>query len=219
MNLVITSALFTLLVGLAACDPVPPAIKVSAYEPESYSSVQRAKWLKNAVIYQLNTRQFTEECSFNAAAKQLPRIKELGADIVWLMPIHPIGQENRKGTVGSPYSVKDYFSVNPDLGTDDDLRALVNDAYGLGLKVILDWVTNHSAWDNPMRFEYPEWYEKDYQGDFRPTPWWDWSDIIDLDYSQPGLRKTMTEAMTYWVREFDIDGCRREVAGFVPLDC
>ncbi len=218
MNLVKTSAVIALIAGLVACGVDTPATKTSPYEPKSYSSVRHAEWLKNAVIYQLNTRQFTEEGTFNAAAKQLPRIKELGADIVWLMPIHPIGVENRKGTVGSPYSVKDYFGVNPDLGTEDDFRAFVKEAHSLGLKVILDWVANHSAWDNPMRFEHPDWYEKDYKGDFRPTPWWDWSDIIDLDYSQPGLRKTMTEAMKYWVEEFDIDGYRCDVAGFVPLD-
>src|SRR3546814_13318719 len=95
---------------------------------------------------------------------------------------------------------------------------LVAEAHRLGLHVILDWVANHTAWDNPLVKQHPDWYERDWQGHFRPTPWWDWSDIIDLDYQQPGLRKYMTEAMTWWVREADIDGFRCDVAGYVPLD-
>lgn len=209
------------VISLSGCStdmPEASETKTSVYDPKPYSELSHPDWVKDAVIYQLNTRQATPEGTFKAAQAHLPRIKALGADIVWLMPIHPIGKENRKGSLGSPYSVKDYFAVNPEFGTEEDLRAFISEAHALGLKVILDWVANHSAWDNAMRFEHPDWYEKDYKGDFRPTPWWDWSDIIDLDYRQPGLRKTMTEAMTYWVREFDIDGYRCDVAGFVPLD-
>ena len=134
------------------------------------------------------------------------------------MPIHEIGVKNRKGTLGSPYSVRDYYSVNPEFGTLDDLKHFVREAHRLGMYVILDWVANHTAWDNVLVESHPEWYVRDYKGDFRPTPWWDWSDIIDLDYSQPGLRQYMTEALKYWVREADIDGYRCDVAGFVPVD-
>jgi len=214
-------AAFLSALTLSGCGAEAPEVSetgASVYDPKPYSEVTHPDWVKDAVIYQLNTRQATPEGTFRAAQAHLPRIKALGADIVWLMPIHPIGEENRKGGLGSPYSVKDYFGINPEFGTEADLRAFISEAHSLGLKVILDWVANHSAWDNAMRFEHPDWYEKDYKGDFRPTPWWDWSDIIDLDYRQPGLRKTMTEAMTYWVREFDIDGYRCDVAGFVPLD-
>ncbi|TNE67610.1 MAG: alpha-amlyase [Alphaproteobacteria bacterium] len=196
-----------------AADPV-----LDRYTPEPYVKITHPDWSKNAILYQLNTRQFTPEGTFRAAEAQLPRLKALGVDIIWLMPIHPIGEMNRKGGLGSPYSVKDYFGVNPEFGTLEDLKHFVDTAHGLGLYVILDWVANHTAWDNPMRTEHPDWYERDYKGDFRPTPWWDWSDIIDLDYSQPGLREYMTRALKYWVAEVGIDGYRCDVAGFVPVD-
>ncbi|WP_224490887.1 alpha-amylase family glycosyl hydrolase [Robertkochia flava] len=188
------------------------------YAPKPYVKIKHPEWSRNAAIYQLNTRQFSEEGTFNAAAGQLPRLKELGVDIIWLMPIHEIGVKNRKGSLGSPYSVKDYYSVNPEFGTLEDLRSFVKAAHDLGMYVILDWVANHTAWDNILVKEHPEWYERDYKGDFMPTPWWDWSDIIDLDFSEPGVREYMTEAMKYWVQEVDIDGYRCDVAGFVPVD-
>ena len=188
------------------------------YQPQDYVKLKHPEWSKNATIYQLNTRQFSEEGTFQAAQKQLPRLNALGVSIIWLMPIHEIGVKNRKGTLGSPYSVKDYYSVNPEFGTLADLKAFVKAAHEQGMYVILDWVANHTSWDNPLVTEHPDWYEKDYKGDFRPTPWWDWHDIIDLDYSQSGVRKYMTEALTYWVKEADIDGYRCDVAGFVPIE-
>ncbi len=188
------------------------------YQPIPYVKLNHPEWARKAVMYQINTRQFTKEGTFRAAEKHLPRIKELGADIIWLMPIHEIGVKNRKGTLGSPYSVKDYYSVNKEFGTLDDLKNFVAEAHRLGMHVILDWVANHTAWDNPLVAEHPDWYDRDYKGNFRPTPWWDWSDIINLNYSDPGLRKYMTDAMKYWVREADIDGYRCDVAGFVPVD-
>jgi glycosidase len=175
-------------------------------------------WTRNTAIYQLNQRQLTEEGTFRAAEAALPRIRDLGAEIVWLMPVHPIGEVNRKGGLGSPYAVRDYLAVNPEFGTEEDLRHFVDTAHGLGLKVILDWVANHTSWDNDLARRHPEWYARDWKGDFRPTPWWDWDDIIDLDYDQPGLREYMAEALEYWVRELDVDGYRCDVAGFVPLD-
>lgn len=187
------------------------------HQPETYVKIQHPSWTKNATIYQLNTRQFSKEGTFNAAQKELPRLKELGVDIIWLMPIHEIGVKNRKGTLGSPYSVKDYYSVNAEFGTLEDLKAFVSEAHKLEMHVILDWVANHTAWDNVLVEEHPDWYEKDYKGDFRPTPWWDWSDIIDLDYNNVEVRAYMTEAMKYWVKEVDIDGYRCDVAGFVPI--
>jgi len=193
-------------------------VVVNPYEPQPYVTIQHPDWSRSATIYQVNTRQFSKEGTFRAVQRDLPRLKELGVDILWLMPIHPIGEENRKGTLGSPYSVRDYYGVNPEFGTLEDLKALVDAAHELDMFVILDWVANHTAWDNPLRELHPEWYERDYQGDFRPTPWWDWSDIIDLDYSRPELRRYMTEALKYWVREADIDGYRCDVAGFVPVD-
>lgn len=204
------------LILLSACGATSKA--PDPYQPQPYVKITPPDWSKNAILYQINTRQFTPEGTFAAAQQQLPRLKELGVNVLWLMPIHPIGEENRKGTLGSPYSVKDYLKVNPEFGTLEDLKAFVAAAHGMDMYVILDWVANHTAWDNWMRFEHPEWYDRDYKGDFRPTPWWDWSDIIDLDYSQPELRKYMTEAMKYWVAEVGIDGYRCDVAGFVPVD-
>ena len=195
-----------------------PTRSLDPYQPASPVKVAHPEWSKNATIYQINLRQFTSEGTFRAAEQHLPRLKELGAVIVWLMPIHAIGQKNRKGSLGSPYSVKDYYSVNPEFGTLEDLRHFVTAAHELGLVVILDWVANHTAWDNPLVDEHPEWYARDWKGDFRPTPWWDWPDIIDLDYQQPALRRYMTEALKYWVSAADIDGYRCDVAGFVPTD-
>ena len=202
---------------VVAAKPHRPAIEV-AYQPQPYVQLTHPEWSRNAAMYQINTRQFTEEGTFRAAQEQLPRLKAMGVDILWLMPIHPIGEKNRKGGLGSPYSVKDYYGVNPEFGTEDDFRGFVQAAHDLGMKVILDWVANHSAWDNALVDEHPEWYIRDWRGNFQPTPWWDWSDIIDFDFTQPGLRQYMTEALIYWVREFDIDGYRCDVAGYVPLD-
>ncbi len=134
------------------------------------------------------------------------------------MPIHPIGKKNRKGTLGSPYSVQDYFAVNPEFGTFDDLKRFVDRAHELGMHVILDWVPNHSSWDNALVDQHPEWYERDWKGDFHPASWWDWSDIIEFDYNQPGLRKYMTDALKFWVREAGVDGYRVDTASYVPID-
>ncbi|WP_128893265.1 alpha-amylase family glycosyl hydrolase [Erythrobacter sp. HKB08] len=190
----------------------------SPWEPKQYVQLESPEWTRDAVIYQINTRQFTEEGTFAAAQEELPRLKELGVDILWLMPIHPIGEENRKGSLGSPYSVKDYYDVNPEFGTKEEFKAFVDAAHAQGFKVILDLVANHTAWDNPLRSEHPDWYEKTWDGDFRPTPWWDWSDIIDLDWSKPGVRQHVGEAMEMWVRDYEIDGFRADVAGYVPVD-
>lgn len=209
----------TMLAGpVLAQAPAPDAPVDPIYTPRPQVTIQHPEWTRDAVLYQLNTRQFTPEGTFVAAQAQLPRLKELGVDIIWLMPIHPIGQVNRKGTLGSPYAVKDYFAVNPELGTLEEMKAFVDAAHAQDMHVILDWVANHTAWDNPLTTQHPEWYERDLDGDFRPTPWWDWSDIINLQYRDPRLRQYMTEALKYWVREVGIDGYRADVAGFVPLD-
>lgn len=208
-------ALAAILALLTGCKQ---AAATAGWEAEPYVTLQNAEWTKNAVLYQINTRQFTPEGTFAAAQKQLPRLKALGVDILWIMPIHPIGAKNRKGTLGSPYSVKDYYGVNPEFGTMDDFKAFVKAAHDQDMKVIIDWVANHTAWDHPLANEHPEYYEKDWKGDFRPTPWQDWSDIIDLDWTKTGVRQHVGEAMEYWVREADIDGFRADVAGFVPID-
>ncbi|WCL54844.1 alpha-amylase family glycosyl hydrolase [Gimibacter soli] len=191
---------------------------LAAHQPEPYVKLTHPEWAKKAVIYQINTRQFTPEGTFTAAAKQLPRLKAMGVDILWLMPVQEIGVQNRKGTLGSPYSIKDYYKVNPEFGTMEELKAFLAEAHALGLHVILDWVANHTAWDNALAADHPDWYERDWKGDFRPTPWWDWEDIIDLDYSKPEVRAYMADAMKFWVQDVGFDGFRCDVAGYVPLD-
>ncbi len=180
--------------------------------------VTHPEWTRHAAIYQLNQRQLTPEGTFAAAEAHLPGLRDLGVEIIWLMPVHPIGRVNRKGSLGSPYAVRDHRAVNPEFGTFDDLVHFVRTAHDLGLRVILDWVANHTAWDHVLVSEHPEWYVRDWKGDFRPTPWWDWDDIIDLDYAHDGVRQYMAEAMEFWVRECDVDGFRCDVAGFVPLN-
>lgn len=139
----------------------------------------------------------------------------MGIDILWLMPVNPIGVTNRKGTLGSYYSVKDYMAVNPEFGTIDDLKSLVNKAHENGMKVIIDWVANHTSWDNKLITEHPDWYTKDSKGKIiAPVP--DWTDVADLDYSKKGLCDYMTEAMKFWIKNADIDGFRCDVAEMVP---
>lgn len=131
--------------------------------------------------------------------------------------VHEIGELNRKGKLGSPYAVRDYYSVSSELGSEADLHALIDKAHELGLHVIIDWVANHTSWDSVLREEHPEFYELDENGEPRPTMWWDWDDIVDLDFTVPAVADYMAEAMTYWVREFDVDGFRCGVAGFVGM--
>jgi glycosidase len=197
---------------------VPKSDENARYLPKKYVELNHPGWSKNATIYEVNVRQYTPEGTFKAFETHLPRLKEMGIDIIWLMPIHPIGIKNRKGTLGSYYAVKNYYGVNPEFGTLADFKALVKKIHSMGMHVVIDWVANHSALDNPLVTEHPEWYIKTVEGNFQPTPWRDYDDIIDFDYDQPGLRKYMTDALKYWVREADIDGYRCDVARFMPTD-
>ena len=176
------------------------------------------EWSKNLTIYEVNLRQYTPQGTLRAFREHLPRLKSLGVGILWFMPIQPIGTVNRKGTLGSYYSVQDYYGINPDFGTLDEFKSLVDEIHELDMYVILDWVANHTAWDNPMASEHPEWYTKNDEGNFQPPPGTNWDDVIDLDYSNDDLRAYMTAAMEYWVREVGIDGFRCDVAGMVPTD-
>ena len=204
--------------AMLASSALAAAPASSPYTPVSYVQFEHADWTRNASIYQINTRQFTKEGTFKAATAQLPRLKELGVDILWLMPIHPIGEVKRKGSLGSPYAIRDFRAVNPEFGTMADFKVFVNAAHANGLRVIIDWVGNHTSWDNVLRTSHPEWYSKDESGQPHPTPWFDWDDIIDLDYDQPDLRRYMVDAMKFWVREAGIDGYRVDAAGLVPQD-
>ncbi|QIL77925.1 DUF3459 domain-containing protein [Hymenobacter sp. HDW8] len=190
----------------------------SAAHPHAHLfQVRHPEWAAQATIYEVNLRNYTLEGTFRAFEAHLPRLAAMGISIVWLMPIHPIGEVERKGSLGSQYAVRDYFGVNPEFGTLDDLRHLVQTAHDLGLRVLLDWVANHTSWDNPLVTEHPDWYQHDAQGNLVP-PVADWTDVVAFDYTHPELRRYMTDALLYWVREADIDGYRCDVAGLVPTD-
>ena len=190
----------------------------SRYHPEKYVKITSPDWVKNATLYELNIRQFSDEGSFKAIEQQLPRLKKMGIDIIWLMPVHPIGETHRKGSLGSYYSVKDYYGVSPEFGSEQDFRNLVNAIHQQGMYVIVDWVANHTSWDNEIVAQHPEWYRKSRKDTFQSTRWRDYDDIIELDYSHQELREYMTEALKFWVREYDIDGYRCDIASFVPID-
>ncbi|TVR17557.1 MAG: alpha-amylase [Balneolaceae bacterium] len=175
------------------------------------------QWAVNANIYEVNIRQYSPEGTFAAFTEDLPRLQEMGVRILWLMPIHPIGELNRKGTLGSYYSIRDYTAINPEFGDKGDFAELVETAHGLGMKVILDWVANHTAWDAVWTETNPEFYLTDEDGNFFP-PVDDWEDVIQLDVNNRDMWEAMIQAMEYWVREYDIDGFRADVAYMVPLE-
>jgi glycosidase len=172
-------------------------------------------WVRAGVIYEIYPRQFSEAGDFAGVTAQLDRLRELGVNILWLMPVHPIGREKKKGPVGSPYAVRDYYAVNPDYGTPADLKRLVAEAHRRGMKVIIDVVANHTAWDSVM-MKTPEFYVRDASGKIAYPH--DWSDVAELNYDSPGLRRYMTDVLKFWLREYDVDGFRCDVAAEVPTD-
>lgn len=174
-------------------------------------------WSNDATIYEVNIRQYTPEGTFASFQKHLPRLKELGVEILWIMPINPISVKNRKGTLGSYYSVQDYKKVNPEFGSLDDFKALVAQSHELGMKVIIDWVANHTGWDNVWISSHPDWYTTDSSGKII-SPVADWTDVADLNYNNKAMRAAMIDALDYWVKETGIDGYRCDVAGDVPVD-
>ncbi len=195
---------FTGIFSLVFCARKAPATK------PQLSNVKHVEWSKNAVIYEANIRQYSPEGTFKAFAKDLPRLKELGIDIIWVMPINPIGEKNRKGKLGSYYSVKDYKAINPEYGNLDDFKNMVNETHKLGMKLIIDWVPNHSAWDNELLQTHPEYYLKDSLGKFFHHS------IGQMFYvsiiKTPEMRKWMIETMKYRLIETNIDGFRWDVA-------
>jgi len=200
---------------LTGCNcPVPPA-KTESKAP--VSQVKRVAWSKNANIYEVNVRQYTQEGTFNAFKAHLPRLKEMGVDILWLMPVNPIGEKNRKGSLGSYYSVRNYVAINPEFGNMEDFKNLVNEAHSLGMYLIIDWVANHTAWDHAWITDHPDWYAKDSSGQ-QPYAPFGWEDVAQLDYENKDLRNAMTESLAFWVKEADIDGFRCDVASMVPTD-
>lgn len=174
-------------------------------------------WVLQTNIYEVNLRQYTVEGTINAFSLQLSRLKEMGVETLWFMPLQPVGREKRKGSLGSYYSISNYVSINPEFGTADDFKNLVRDAHGMGFKIVIDWVANHTSWDHVWTSQHPEFYSKDQQGNFRP-PYPEWEDVIHLNYENENLRAAMIEDMKFWVQEFEIDGFRCDMAHLVPLD-
>lgn len=212
-----TTLLLLAFLAFPACrqaDPAsPPPVQAPALRPPE------PDWFKNANIYEVNIRQYTPEGTFAAFEAHLPRLRDLGVDVLWLMPIHPISEAKRKGSLGSPYANADYTAVNPGYGTMEDFKRLVSKAHELGMKLILDWVPNHTGWDHVWIAQHPDWYTRDPGTDSIIHPaGTDWTDVADLNYGSREMRKAMGDAMLFWLREADIDGFRCDVSGFVPDD-
>ncbi len=201
--------LISVALSFASCNP-------SNVDNTKAFQIEHADWVYNATIYEVNIRQYTPEGTFAAFEEHLPRLSELGVKILWLMPIHPIGEVERKGSLGSYYSIKDYKGVNPEFGTMDDFKSLVEKAHQHGMKVIIDWVANHTSHDNHLVTEHPDWYTRDSVGNLISP--FDWSDVVQLNYENQDLRNYMIGALKFWVQEANIDGYRCDVASMVPTD-
>jgi len=200
----------------AAALSAPAPAPVTALAPDT-------SWVARSALYEVFVQDFSPSGDFRGVLAGLDRIQWSGADVVWLMPIHPIGIANRKGSLGSPYAARDYRAINPAFGTADDFRALVQAVHARGMKLILDWVPDHTAPDHPWVREHPDYYFRDERGepmvprdaDGKLT---DWTDVVQLDYGNPDVRREMIATMRWWLEEFGIDGFRVDVAGFVPYD-
>lgn len=176
-----------------------------------------ARWYYGQPLYEAYVRSFTPEGTFAAFETNLNRLDQLGVDNLWLMPIHPLGKVGRKGSLGSPYSVYDYFETNPEFGSKEDFKALVESVHAQGKHIILDMVMNHSANDHIEMAAHPEWFMRDEEGNFTREVE-DWSDITDWDFDNPETVEYLTGVLEYWVREYDVDGYRCDVAGMVPRE-
>jgi alpha-amylase len=222
-------ALGVLGVLAAGCKPAAPAAAPTVASPVAavgagiVDTLTHPAWSRNAVIYEVNVRQFTPEGTLAGVQAHLPRLKALGVDVIWLMPVQPIGKKNRKGPLGSYYSIADYTAINPEFGTMADFDALVAAAHREGIKVLLDWVPNHTAFDHPWITEHRAYYvtradgtvinARDNEG--HDT---DWTDVAELNYDNPELRTAMIDAMRFWLDRGHVDGFRCDVAGGVPID-
>jgi len=191
----------------------------TAQQPSRDISKEQARptrdWVRDGVVYEIYPRAFSPQGNFNGITTRLDDLKDLGVNILWLMPIHPIGQERKKGSIGSPYAVRDYYAINPDYGTKEDFKKLIAEAHRRGMKVIIDIVANHTSWDSVL-MKHPEFYKRDAKGNI--TYPYDWFDIAALDYSNQELRRYMTAMLKYWIRDFDLDGFRCDVAGELPTE-
>ena len=215
-------AAFLVACSLAfACGPATPSAERP--RPGAAIGLQDGRWQDRSAIYEVFIRDFSPSGDLRGLIAGLDRIEATGANVVWLMPIHPVGEANRKGTLGSSYSVRDYRAINPAYGDEDDFRALVEEVHGRGMKLIIDWVPNHTAWDHAWLREHPDWYTRNSSGEITEPlnddgSSTEWTDVADLNYHDPALRRAMIDAMRYWLEEFDIDGYRVDVAARVPDD-
>ena len=176
------------------------------------------EWTKDAVVYEVNIRQYTPEGTFSAFSEHLPELKEMGVNTLWIMPMYPISETKRSGILGSYYSITDYKKVNPEFGTEEDFAAMVNQAHELGMHVMLDWVANHTGWDSEWITEHPDWYTQDANGKIISPEGMGWPDVADLNYDNREMRAEMIESMKYWLETYDIDGFRCDFANGVPKD-
>ena len=182
---------------------------------QSFAQQKHPSFMQQGNIYEVNIRQYTPEGTFNAFAKHIPRLKKMGVQTLWLMPIQPISIYGRKGTLGSYYAVADYTSVNPEFGTMNDFNKLIKQAHDLGMKVIIDYVPNHSGADHPWLTTHPDFYEKASTG--KPTFTADWSDTRELNFENKEMQDSMINTMKFWVNKTKIDGFRVDVAWGVPI--
>lgn len=210
----IRDSLFVLTLFALVLAGASPAAHASEPGPAARESPD---WLRDAVIYEVFPRAFSPSGDFAGITAQLDRLKDLGVTVLWLMPIHPVGKLNAKGTLGSPYAVRDYDAIDPSFGSPDDFKRLVDAAHQRGMKVFIDIVANHTAWDSVLMAKHPEWYQRDASGRIVP-PNADWVDVAQLDYSKPELRKYMSEMLVRWLRDYELDGFRCDYAGGVPRD-
>lgn len=191
-------------------------ISCSTQKTSKKMTEKPSEWKHQTNIYEVNVRQYTKEGTFRAFEKEMPRLKEMGVETLWFMPITPISQKVKKGTMGSQYAAHDYTSINPEFGTMEDWKHLVDEAHKMGFNVIIDWVANHTGWDHVWTVSHPEYYLKDDDGKFHIASGMD--DIIELDYKNPELRNAMIDAMKFWVKESNIDGFRCDLASWVEVD-
>lgn len=212
MRKILLLALTVLALIGYSCDPKPK----EADQPQEKCTVTHPDWIRQAVVYEVNVRQYTKEGTFAAFEAHLPRLKELGVDVLWFMPVHPISEKNRKGSLGSYYAIKDYKEINPEFGTKEDFKKLVDKAHEMGFKVIMDWVANHTGCDNVWTTSNPDWYVKDEAGNFKSP--YDWTDTYELNYDNQDMCAAMLDAMKYWINDFGVDGYRCDMAHEVPTD-
>jgi glycosidase len=173
-------------------------------------------WARDAVLYQIFVRNFTPEGTLAAAQKRLPDLKDMGINLIYLMPVQPTGKVNRKGSLGSPYSIADYYAIDPAQGTETDLKSFVDTAHSLGMKVIMDLVANHTAWDSVLAKQHPDWFKHDDKGNFVP-PMPDWTDVIQIDHSKPEVLQYFIDMTTHYMQADGIDGFRCDYSTGVPL--